>query len=89
MLHPALHQTAPQQSSAEQAATLHEVLVDRSECNACSGCCDICPDIFEWDNDMGRPSLKRQFATHDEVRKAISLCPRRCISAEGWTEEFY
>ncbi|MDO9630601.1 MAG: ferredoxin [Humidesulfovibrio sp.] len=82
-------QTEAQQTSAQEPGTLHEVLVDRSECNACSGCCDICPDIFEWDNDLGCPSLKRQFATHDEVREAISLCPRRCITAEGWTEEFY
>lgn len=89
MLHPATQQTATQQSPADQAAQLHEVLVDRSECNACSGCCDICPDIFEWDDDLGCPSLRRQFATHDEVREAISLCPRRCITAEGWTEEFY
>jgi len=89
MLQPATQQPGVQQSPSEEAATLHEVLVDRSECNACSGCCDICPDIFEWDHDTGRPSLKRQFATHDEVREAISLCPRRCITAEGWTEEFY
>lgn len=89
MLQSATHQTGTQQSPAEEAATLHEVLIDPSECNACSGCCDICPDIFEWDEDMGRPSLKRQHATHDEVREAISLCPRRCITVEGWTEEFY
>ncbi len=89
MQQPALQQTARQQTASQQEDALHEVLIDRSECNACSGCCDICPDIFEWDEDMGRPSLKRQFATHDEVREAISLCPRRCISVEGWTEEFY
>ncbi|MHC1699547.1 MAG: ferredoxin [Humidesulfovibrio sp.] len=89
MQQPALQQTARQQTANQQEDALHEVLIDRSECNACSGCCDICPDIFEWDEDMGRPSLKSQFATHDEVREAISLCPRRCISVEGWTEEFY
>ncbi|MBU1040325.1 MAG: ferredoxin [Proteobacteria bacterium] len=89
MLQPAAQQTSAQQSPSDEASTLHEVLVDPSECNACSGCCDICPEIFEWDDDLGRPSLKRQFATHDEVREAISLCPRRCITAEGWTEEFY
>ncbi len=89
MLQPAPQQAGTQQPSAQEGATLHEVFVDRSECNACSGCCDICPDIFEWDEDTGRPSLKRQHATHDEVREAISLCPRRCITAEGWTEEFY
>lgn len=81
----------PAETSAPEAAdsALHEVFVDRSECNACSGCCDICPEIFEWDDDVGRPSLRRQFATHDEVREAIALCPRRCISVDGWTEEFY
>jgi ferredoxin len=89
MLQPATQQRGTQQSPSEDAATLHEVMVDPSECNACSGCCDICPDIFEWDQDLERPSLKRQFATHDEIREAISLCPRRCITVEGWTEEFY
>jgi ferredoxin len=72
-----------------QSEMHHEVLIDISGCNACSGCCDICPDIFQWDDDLGRPCLKRQHATHDEVREAISLCPRRCITVEGWTEEFY
>ncbi len=67
----------------------HEVLLDLSRCNACSGCCEICPDIFQWDDNTGRPTLKRQFATHDEVREAISLCPKRCISIEGWDEEAY
>ena len=67
----------------------HEVFIDLCGCNACSGCCDICPDIFQWDDDQGRPCLKRQHATHDEVREAIALCPRRCITVEGWTEEFY
>ena len=82
---------APADSANETASAgaLHEVFIDRSECNACSGCCDICPDVFEWDDAEGRPCLKSQHATHDEVREAIALCPRRCISIEGWTEEFY
>ncbi len=75
--------------AAEASDARHEVFIDRSECNACSGCCDMCPDIFQWDEDEGRPCLKRQFATHDEVREAIAFCPRRCISVDGWTEEFY
>jgi ferredoxin len=86
---PTTQQPTPQQPALQHDEALHEVFVDRSECNACSGCCDISPDIFEWDQDMGRPSLKRQFATHDDIREAISLCPRRCITVEGWTEEFY
>lgn len=68
---------------------LHEVLLDLSRCNACSGCAGVCPEIFGWDEDMERPYLKRHFATHDEVREAIALCPKRCISAEGWPEEDY
>lgn len=69
--------------------TCHEVLIDMSRCNACSGCSEICPDIFDWDENMEQPCLKRQFATHDEVREAIALCPKRCISVEGWEEEDY
>jgi len=72
-----------------QNAAQHEVLMDLSRCNACSGCCEICPDIFEWDDDLERPNLRRHKATHDEVREAIALCPKRCISAEGWVEEDY
>jgi len=69
--------------------TLHEVLLDPSRCNACTGCSEICPEVFGWDDDMERPVLKRQLATHEEVREAIALCPKRCISAEGWVEEDY
>lgn len=82
-------QTAARTAETCAAPQRHEVFIDRSECNACSGCCDMCPDIFEWDDDEGRPCLRRQFATHDEVREAIAFCPRRCISVDGWTEEFY
>ncbi len=69
--------------------TLHEVLLDRSRCNACTGCAEVCPEVFGWDDDLGQPYLKRSFATHDEVREAIALCPKRCITAEGWEEEDY
>ncbi|OIO05360.1 MAG: hypothetical protein AUJ49_01450 [Desulfovibrionaceae bacterium CG1_02_65_16] len=68
---------------------MYEVLLDLSRCNACSGCAEICPEIFGWDDGPGRPYLKRQYATHDEVREAISLCPKRCIGIEGWKEEKY
>lgn len=72
-----------------QTETQHEILMDLSRCNACTGCCEICPDIFMWDDDLEQPCLKRHTATHDEVREAIALCPKRCITAEGWEEEDY
>ena len=66
-----------------------DVFIDLSRCNACTGCSEICPEVFGWDPDLERPYLTRQKATHDEVREAIALCPKRCISADGWEEEDY
>lgn len=59
--------------------TTHEILLDLGPCHGCSGCHEMCPEIFGWDDDNDRPYLKRPDATEEEIREALSLCPKECI----------
>lgn len=57
-----------------------EIILDLSECNSCTGCTDLNPEIFGWDDDQNKPFLKRFEATEEEIRDSISCCPGDCIS---------
>lgn len=58
----------------------HDILFELSECNNCMGCIDLNPEIFGWDENTDRPYLKKNKATEDEIRDALSCCPGDCIS---------
>ncbi len=60
----------------------NEIIMDMGPCNGCAGCSELNPDIFGWDEDQGRPYLKKTHATKEEIQDALSCCPGDCISLE-------
>lgn len=58
--------------------------LDLGPCHGCMGCVEMCPEIVGWDDETERPYLKRQEATEEEIRDAMSCCPKDCFE---FTEE--
>ena len=59
-----------------------EIILDLGTCTACTGCVELCPDIFGWDENTDRPYLKRTRATPEELQDVIAVCPGDCISLD-------
>ena len=57
-----------------------EIILDIGPCNACTGCVELCPEIFGWDENAGRPYLKRSTASPEEVQDIVATCPGDCIA---------
>ncbi|WP_243546812.1 ferredoxin [Pseudodesulfovibrio tunisiensis] len=58
---------------------LREIGLDLGECHACQACAELNPEIFEWDETLDRPVVKKSHVTEEEVREAMSCCPKDCI----------
>ena len=55
--------------------------VDISECNQCSGCLDISPTTFVYNDDLDYIEISdREKYNISEVDEAIKNCPRKAIS---------
>ena len=63
----------------QTATEPREVAIAIGDCNACTGCVDLNPEIFGWDDNMDCPYLLKDMATEDEVQDVINCCPNDCI----------
>lgn len=59
-----------------------DVKLDRNECIGCGVCAQICPDVFELDEEAGKARVVRQGDLSETVREAVDSCPVGCISLE-------
>jgi|OM-RGC.v1.034278817 ferredoxin len=63
---------------------LMRVYVDQDECIACGVCIDMCPDVFDW-NDEGKSHVivdEVPADLEDCVQDAMSSCPTEAIKEE-------
>ncbi len=58
------------------------VVIDPDECIGCESCVEICPDVFEMDDDGEKAIVINADATSDCVEEAIETCPNEAISKE-------
>ncbi|ABY92588.1 4Fe-4S ferredoxin iron-sulfur binding domain protein [Thermoanaerobacter mathranii subsp. mathranii str. A3] len=61
-----------------------KVYVDQDECIACGVCIDMCPDVFDW-NDEGKSHVivdEVPADLEDCVQDAMSSCPTEAIKEE-------
>ena len=58
------------------------VKVNRDECIGCGVCAQICPDVFELDEDAGKAKVIRPEGA-DCAQEAADSCPVGCISVEA------
>jgi ferredoxin len=60
------------------------VVIDEQDCDGCQTCVELCPDVFEFDEDAEVARVINPKAEDACIEEAIDSCPSECIS---WIEE--
>lgn len=62
-----------------------EIFIDIPECIGCESCVEVCPDIFEFDEDEEKARLINPEVEDEEcAQESIDTCPVECIH---WADE--
>ena len=56
------------------------VVIDPDECIGCESCVELCPEVFEMDEDGEKAIVIDADATSDCVEESIEICPNDAIS---------
>jgi len=59
------------------------VIIDEEECIGCESCCELCPDIFRFDEEIEKAKVILPKGGDEAcIEEAISTCPVECIHWE-------
>ncbi|MDK2956837.1 MAG: ferredoxin [Desulfovibrionales bacterium] len=58
------------------------IVIDEDECIGCEACVEICPEVFEMDDNSGKAVVKEPDSALDCVEEAIDNCPNEAISKD-------
>lgn len=59
-------------------------VIDISECSDCESCVELCPAVFRINEETGIiEAVEVSQYPEEEIREAISYCPKDCITWEG------
>lgn len=57
-----------------------KVVIDTNKCIGCESCVEICPEIFEFDDENDKAFVRLAEGGDEEcIDEAISNCPAECI----------
>lgn len=60
-----------------------KVVIDQEECVGCESCVELCPDVFEFDEEAGKSHvIEPEGGDEDCIEEAMAACPAECISWE-------
>jgi ferredoxin len=66
-------------------AKIKHVIIDGEECVGCETCVELCPDVFEFDEDAEKAYVKDDHEGDEAcIQEAIDSCPTECIT---WEDE--
>jgi ferredoxin len=60
------------------------VVIEEEECEGCETCAELCPEVFEFDDDIQKAKVINPESDEDCVQDAIDSCPVECIH---WEED--
>lgn len=60
------------------------VVIDEEECEGCETCSELCPEVFEFDEDSQKAKVIDPESEADCIQDAIDSCPVECIY---WEED--
>ncbi|XP_062231961.1 chaperone protein dnaJ C76, chloroplastic-like [Phragmites australis] len=66
----------------DDSAPKDHVFVDEFTCIGCKNCANICPNVFQIEEDFGRSRVYSQSGSTELIQEAIDSCPVDCIH---WT----
>ncbi|KAL6618891.1 hypothetical protein ACP70R_034030 [Stipagrostis hirtigluma subsp. patula] len=66
----------------DDSAPKDHVFVDEFTCIGCKNCANICPNVFQIEEDFGRSRVYSQTGNTELIQDAIDSCPVDCIH---WT----
>ncbi|OEL28034.1 hypothetical protein BAE44_0010947 [Dichanthelium oligosanthes] len=66
----------------DDSAPKDHVFVDEFTCIGCKNCANICPKVFQIEEDFGRSRVYSQSGSTELIQDAIDSCPVDCIH---WT----
>lgn len=60
------------------------VKVDQELCISCGACIDVCPEVFEWNEDDKAQSIVEEVPAdvEDQANEALESCPTDAIIEE-------
>ena len=60
------------------------VNIDQEECIGCGSCHDICPDVFDLDEEIEKARVIKPIGgPEDLIEEAMGECPMQCIYWEN------
>jgi ferredoxin len=60
-----------------------KAVVDQETCTGCGACIDICPEVFDWDDDLAVASTDPvPEDVQDSCQEAADSCPVEAITIE-------
>ena len=60
-----------------------KVVIDEEECTGCESCVELCPDVFEFDEEKEIALvIKPEGGDEECIEEAIETCPVACTSWE-------
>jgi ferredoxin len=62
-----------------------KVIIDTDECIGCESCVELCPEVFEFDEETEKAKvIREEGGPEDCIEEAIETCPVECIF---WEED--
>lgn len=59
---------------------VRKVAIDHEECIGCGNCAELCPEVFEMNEEAGKAEvIKPEGGPEDEITEAMEGCPVECI----------
>lgn len=60
-----------------------QVIIDQDECIGCQSCVEICPDVFQFNERIGKAQVANpEGGPEDLIEEAMAMCPVQCIHWE-------
>ena len=58
------------------------IVINQEECIGCGTCAELCPEVFEMNEEEEKAHVKAPNSDADCVNEAIDSCPVEAISKE-------